>query len=212
MNKEKIGKDAVLRLITGELVSEYHCHTIVLYGSRARGDFTSTSDYDVAGIVKTGEIKRIARFDEAHGVFHDIFIYPENAFEVILDNHLCMADGVVVIEKADFGTQLLKKLATAYALPENIPPDEIAVRKVWYQKMLARASTRDWEGKYRHIWSIFTLLEDYFVFRKLRYEGPKKAFQYLKIHDPETLRLFDEAMSHTDNLNALNHLITRVAT
>lgn len=204
--------DSVLQLIADELISQYHCHTIILYGSRARGDFTSTSDYDVAGIVKTGEKQRIARFDKKHRVYHDIFIYPENAFKIISEEHLCMADGVIVIEEAHFGTQLLKKLNAVLTLPESIPPDEITVRKVWYQKMLARASIRDLEGKYRHIWSLYTLLEDYFVFRELRYQGPKKAFQYLKMHDQNTFRLFDEALTYTDNLDALNKLITRVIT
>ncbi|CAM3017259.1 nucleotidyltransferase domain-containing protein [Legionella worsleiensis] len=203
-------KDIVLQLIVEELTSLYHCHTIILYGSRARGDFTSTSDYDVAGITKIGEKQRIARFDEQHRVYHDIFIYPESAFDAISDEHLCMSDGIIVVEKDHFGSQLLKKFIAALASPDIIAPDEIVARKVWYQKMLARASTRDLEGKYRHIWSIFTLLEDYFVFRELRYQGPKKAFQYLKIHDQETLRLFNEAITSTDNLDALDKLITRV--
>jgi predicted nucleotidyltransferase len=212
MMKKQISlkNDAVLQLIIDELTSLYHCHTIILYGSRARGDFTSTSDYDVAGITKTGEKQRIARFDEKHGVYHDIFIYPESVFDVISDEHLCMSDGIIVVENNHFGSQLLKKLIAAIASPDLIAPDEIVARKVWYKKMLARASTRDLEGKYRHIWSIFTLLEDYFVFREVRYQGPKKAFQYLKIHDQETLNLFNEAISSADNLDALDKLITRV--
>lgn len=181
-----------------------------MYGSRAREDFTSTSDYDIAGIRNTGEVQRIARFDETHRVYHDIFIYPENAFDAISDEHLCMSDGVVLVEQANFGTQLLKKLSTAISSYESITPDEIAVRKIWYQKMFARASIRDLEGKYRHIWSIFTILEDYFVFKGLRYQGPKKAFQYLKAHDPDTLSLFDAVLSNTNNLDSLQKLIKKI--
>ena len=73
-----------------------------------------------------------------------------------------------------------------------------------------RRSTRDLEGKYRHIWSIFTILEDYFVFRELRYQGPKKAFQYLKERDPETLSLFDEVLSNTNDFDSLKKLITKI--
>ncbi len=76
--------------------------------------------------------------------------------------------------------------------------------------MLARASTRDVEGKYRHIWAIYTIIEDYFVFRGLRYQGPKKAFQYLKIHDSETLLLFEEVLSNTNNVELLKKLIEKV--
>lgn len=118
--------------------------------------------------------------------------------------------GIVVIENDSFGTKLLKQLAAAITSPELISPDEIVARKVWYQKMLARASTRDLEGKYRHIWSIFTILEDYFVFKQLRYQGPKKAFKYLEDHDPETLSLFNEVLSNTNDIDILEKLIKKI--
>jgi hypothetical protein len=97
-----------------------------------------------------------------------------------------MSDGIVVLETSSFWHRVIKKLSAFFILPESLTPDEITARRVWYQKMLARAYTRDLEGKYRHIWSIFTILEDYFVFKELRYQGPKKAFKYLETHDPET--------------------------
>lgn len=210
MKEYIITNDPVLQAIVEELISLYQCHTIILYGSRARGDFASSSDYDVAGIAKTGEKKRIARLEKIHGVYHDLFVYPESAFDTIADDHLCMSDGIVIIERENFGTKLLKKLSAAIKLPESITPDEISVRKVWYQKMLARASIRDLEGKYRQIWAIYTILEDYFVFRKLRYQGPKKAFQYLEKHDPETLALFDEVLSNINNVDILKKLIKKI--
>jgi predicted nucleotidyltransferase len=209
-NETLLKKDVILQSIVDELISIHHCHTIILYGSRARGDFTSTSDYDVTGITENGKKQRIARFEEIHQVYHDIFVYPESAFDEISDEHLCMSDGVVIVEKDHFGTQLLNKLINVIALPENITPDEILARKVWYQKMLTRASTRDLEGKYRHIWSIFTILEDYFVFRQLRYQGPKKAFKYLEDHDPETLSLYNQVLSNTSDIDILAGLVKKI--
>lgn len=50
----------------------------------------------------------------------------------------------------------------------------------------------------------------YFAFRGLRYQGPKKAFHYLKIHDPEILPLFDEALSNIDNTDILEKLIKKI--
>ncbi|HEH5924807.1 TPA: nucleotidyltransferase domain-containing protein [Legionella pneumophila] len=210
--KEKVLpiNDIVLQSIVDELTSTHHCHTIILYGSRARGDFTTSSDYYVAGIKETGEKERIARFDEKHGMYHDIFVYPERDFDVISDEPLCMSDGIVVREKADFGTVLLQKLASVMESSASLTSNEITVRTVWYKKMLARASTRDLEGKYRHIWELYTILEDYFVFRGMRYEGPKKAFYYLKIHDPQILSLFDEALSNIDNVDILEKLIKKI--
>ncbi len=144
MTKKKnlLTNDIVLQSIVDELTTLHHCHTIILYGSRARGDFTSASDYDVAGFTKKGEQTRIARFDETHKVYHDIFIYPESALDTITDEHLCMSDGIVIVEQEHFGSQLLKKLSATVASPEAISSDEIEVRKIWYQKMLARSSTR----------------------------------------------------------------------
>jgi predicted nucleotidyltransferase len=39
----------------------YGCHTVILYGSRARGDATAESDYDVLGVRDSGEAIRDAR-------------------------------------------------------------------------------------------------------------------------------------------------------
>lgn len=203
-------QDIVLDLIIDELKSIHQCHTIILYGSRARGDYTETSDYDVAGIAASGEKKRIARFDEKHHVYHDIFIYPEDDFTSLKDEHLNMADGIVMIDHNDFGKKLISTLKQKLNESEAISKDEIQVRKVWYKKMLSRASVDDLEGRYRHIWAIFTIIEDYFAFQGLRYQGPKKAFQYLETHDPETLSLFNEVLYDTNDLSALNKLITRV--
>lgn len=45
MKEYTITNDPVLQAIVEELISLYQCHTIILYGSRARGDFTASSDY-----------------------------------------------------------------------------------------------------------------------------------------------------------------------
>ncbi|MDP3705841.1 MAG: nucleotidyltransferase domain-containing protein [Legionellaceae bacterium] len=202
--------DIVLGSIVEELQSIYHCHTIILYGSRARGDFKPTSDYDVAGITSTGEKKWIARFDEKHQVFHDIFIFPESDIAVPNETHLQMSDGIVIIDHNDIGKRLIETLKTIEQEPLSITVDEIQARKTWYQKMLARAEVGDLEGKYRHIWIIFTILEDYFAFKQLRYLGPKKAFQYLTKHDPDVLNLFEHALSNTNDMASLKRLIEKI--
>lgn len=49
-----------------------------------------------------------------------------------------------------------------------------------------------------------------FCIQRIALSRSKKAFKYLETHDPETLSLFDEAITNIDNLDALNRLITRV--
>ena len=202
--------DMVLNAIVKELQTIYHCHTIILYGSRARGDFKPTSDYDVAGITANGDKKWISRFDEKHQVFHDIFIFPEKELATPNETHLQMSDGIVIIDHNDIGQHLIETLKTIEKEPLSITVDEIQARKTWYQKMLARAEVGDLEGQYRHIWSIFTILEDYFAFKQLRYRGPKKAFQYLAKHDPDILNLFEHALSNTNDIKSLKQLIEKI--
>ncbi len=208
MGNGVIENDIVLHSIVDELKNQYDCHTVILYGSRARGDFTSTSDYDIAGISLSEKNQRMARFDPNHKVYHDIFIYSEDDFSTIREEHLNMADGTVIIEKNNFGQHLLSQLQQLLSEPPCISENEIQMRKVWYKKMASRAAVNDLEGKYRHIWVIFTILEDYFVFKGMRYQGPKKAFQYLKEHDQNTLNLFNDVLNNTHNIDALNKLIT----
>jgi len=210
ISNETIENDVVLRSIVEELKNKYHCHTVILYGSRARGDYTPTSDYDVAGISQSGEKYRIARFDHLHNVYHDIFIYSENDFSPLQEEHLNMADGKVIIEVNNFGKNLLSQLQHFLNELAPISENEIQTRKVWYKKMAARAAVGDIEGKYRHIWAIFAILEDYFVFRAMRYEGPKKAFQYLEQHDPKTLALFNKALNNMQDVELLNRLIANI--
>lgn len=210
ISNESIENDVVLRSIVEELKDKYHCHTVILYGSRARGDYTSTSDYDVAGISQSGVKHRIARFDHLHNVYHDIFIYSENDFSSLQEEHLNMADGKVIIEANSFGKNLLSQLKQFLNEPAPISENEIQTRKVWYKKMAARAAVGDIEGKYRHVWAIFAILEDYFVFRAMRYEGPKKAFQYLEQHDSKTLALFNKALSNMQDVEILNKLIANI--
>jgi predicted nucleotidyltransferase len=167
--------DSVLIAIIQELKTIYNCHTIILYGSRARGDFTPASDYDVVGIAPSGDRKWIARFDEINQVFHDISVFPQEDILSPDDTFLHMSDGIVIIDYLDLGKKFIHALKAIEKEPISISDDEIHSRKIWYQKMLSRAEAGDIEGKYRYIWSVFTLLEDYFAFRKLRYYGPKKS-------------------------------------
>lgn len=211
MSNKSLENDVVLRSIVEELKNKYHCHTVILYGSRARGDYTLTSDYDVAGISESEKKQRIARFDDLYHVYHDIFIYSEKDFSPLQEEHLTMVDGKVIIEANNFGKNLLNQLKHFLKKAPLISKNEIQTRKVWYKKMASRAAVGDLEGKYRHIWAIFAILEDYFTFRGMHYLGPKKAFHYLEQHDPQILALFHDTLNNTEDIDRLNRLIASIA-
>ena len=52
--------------LVAELVSAHRAHTIILYGSRARGDATAESDIDVATFAEVPTTLRDARASGAH--------------------------------------------------------------------------------------------------------------------------------------------------
>lgn len=83
----------------------------------------------------------------------------------------------------------MRKLELEALSPIVLPESELEVRRVWYQKMLQRASDNDIEGLYRHQWLLHVLIEDYFAFRRKRYFGPKNGFQYLYQYDKKSMML-----------------------
>lgn len=50
----KFNNDRILEIPVHELIDRHHGHTIVLYGSRSRGDWTKESDYDLMGFREVG--------------------------------------------------------------------------------------------------------------------------------------------------------------
>lgn len=198
-----------VREIADDLVSQFNCHTVILYGSRARGDWTTSSDYDILGVSDTAT--RIARhaYEDA-GVYVDGFIYPTAILNDPDSTHLYMRDGVVVLERDGYGSELLSKLAKIFAAGPNVPEDETEMKRVWIRKMIARSKAGDIEGLYRKHWLIYSLLEDYFTLRGRWYEGPKKAFAELRTLDESTFLLFERVLEDSRDLNTTEQLATRV--
>lgn len=202
--------DAFLKNAVSELVTKYKCHTVVLYGSRARGDFSTASDYDLMGIRKGGKKYRLA--EQRPGGYLDIFIYPEADLKRVDERHLYMEGAKVLFEKKDFGAKLLGKLKTALGKKYvPLPNDEIKARKVWLHKMLERGCQGDIEGNYRRLWLLEALLPDYFNIRRMRYWGSKRSLQWLRENDGKTYRCFEQAYRKPMDQKSLKKLVERVS-
>src|SRR6478735_9052391 len=93
--------DPVLQEIAETLRKEHRCHTILLYGSRARGQGTKTSDYDVLGIRKSGPHFRIAK--KKKGAYWDVFVYPEKDLQKLKPHNVSWRDARVLTEKNRYG-------------------------------------------------------------------------------------------------------------
>lgn len=56
-----VESDPVLAAIVDELYNTQNCHTLILYGSRAKNTHTANSDYDIVAIREFGESFRRIR-------------------------------------------------------------------------------------------------------------------------------------------------------
>lgn len=206
----KSNTDLLLNQLVSELIKKHKCHTVILYGSRARGDFSELSDYDLMGVKKSGRKYRIA--EKRNGYYLDVFIYPEKDLQEVGEDYLFMEGAQVLFEKEKFGTSFVRKLkAAARKKFKPLPNDEIEARRIWLHKMFDRIAKGDIEGNYRRAWLHESLLCEYFNIRKKRYWGSKGSFSWLKDNDPKTYQLFEQVLKHPLDLKLLKKLVERVS-
>ena len=200
----------MLDQIVTRLREHHRCHTVILYGSRARGDGTADSDYDLLGIRDDGE--EIVRDTGLwQGVHLDLFIHPRTKAEQADETLLKINGGRVLCEKEGCGTALLAKVAAFHAAGSpSLPPDEIEARHNWYGKMLQRIARGDAEGNYRRVWMLTAALEDYFVLRGMWYAGPKAALAWLRRESSEAYAAFDAALGPAPTAVVLARVVAAV--
>jgi hypothetical protein len=185
-------------------------HTIVLYGSHARGDATPESDIDLAVFADVDAPLQDARPWQA--TLLDAFVYPSARAAPTVDL-LRLCEGVILLDERGLATPLLDALA---ALHKQGPPPiaDAGARRVWAKKMSMRARRGDVEADYRRHWLLFQLLEDHFAFRGVWYPGPKRALAALQVQSPSTYAAFARALAPTasiDDLDALVDIVTAEA-
>lgn len=200
-------KDPELIKIAEELRVLHGAHTVILYGSRARGEETPTSDYDVMGVAAIPAVRRDARPWKG-AAYLDAFIHPEEKLAEPNASHLYMRGGVILFEKEDFGTRFLNALDAIHARgPTPLPQDERSGRLTWYAKTLERIRRDDPEAHFRRAMLLQGLLEDYFALRTQWYEGPRRALAWLRINDKAFSSAYEAALRPNANLEALEECL-----
>ena len=199
----------VLAKIVDHLRHKYRCHTVILYGSRARGEATASSDYDIAGIRAQGPKTRQA--GKVDGAYWDIFVYAEKDLKKFSDHQWAWQNARVLWEEGDYGRRLLARLEKFLDTPfQPAASYEIEASRSWSLKQLERCQLGDVHGNYRRIELQVAALSDYFQIRKKRYPGPKAALQWLASGDPETHQLFARVYEAPADFEALRCLVERV--
>lgn len=191
------------------LINQHQCHTIILYGSLARGDASHASDVDVLGINSHGEAYRIGRpWDD--GLVLDAWIYSDaNLPAPDALSHL--KDGKVLKDRDGFGETLLKTIRATINLRVNpMPHWEREQIVTWIKKMLQRSRQGDAEGGYRFHWLLYELLPFWFSLQGRKYFGPKESLNWLKQNEPRVFRLFADAFDVSLQPSALERLADEV--
>lgn len=202
-------RDPILNAIVKTLKAKYRCHTIILYGSRARGLTTATSDYDVVGVRRRGEKTRIAK--KQKGYYWDVFVYSEKDLRKLGDQHFAWKNARILYEKGHYGQKLLVRIQKLLEKPfQPHPLYEIEITKVWAQKELDRCRMTDIQGLYRRAEFLNVMIEHYFFIRQKRFLGPKEAFAWIDENDPQTYKLMRQALEHPANLSFLKAAASKI--
>lgn len=196
--------------LVAELVSAHGVHTIILYGSRARGDATEESDIDVATFSPVATTLRDARV--WNGIYLDAFVYPEAIATAILDEELLkLQTARVLLDERGLAVPLLERIAERVrGGPTPITDDDRQMRIAWAHKTVERIRRGDLEAHYRSHQLLFQLLEDYYALRGRWYRGPKESFAAMRADDPTTFALFERALAPAASLDAIAALVSTV--
>lgn len=193
-----------------ELVRTHRAHTILLYGSYARGDATAESDIDVACFAEVPETYRDARVWNEQ--FLDGFIHPTAmATQAAREEWLKLVGAVVLLDEQGLARSLLDRVEALDRSPLTpLPQTERQMRRVWSVKMIARIKRGDIEANYRWHWLLHQLLEDHYPMIGQRYPGPKRAFADLATRDPATLAAFERALVPGAPIDAVEALVAHL--
>jgi hypothetical protein len=204
-------EELALAEIVQTLTVDHGCHAVILYGSRARGDFQPTSDWDVAGIREAGATAPLRVARAFYGAWLDAYVYAEAAVTAIDPELLRFLPARILVDERGFAKALLERVdAFDQKGPPPLPEGEDEMVRVWYAKMLVRIARGDLESQYRRVELLFQALENYFKLRGRWYRGPKAALPWLATYDPETHTAFARALKQQASLDDLRALVQRV--
>jgi uncharacterized protein len=194
--------------VVAEVRASHQFHTLILYGSRARGAETPLSDFDLLAITHEGtRVVRDAR--PWRDVYLDLFIYPDRLIKPA--QLMQVRGGRVLCQERGSGDALLGRIERLYRRgPKPLPDDEVRARVTWAKKMLERARYDHLEGQFRRVWLLTVLLEDYFHLRGKWYEGPKLSLSWLQENDPQTYSLYEAALRPAAAFSDVESLVQAV--
>jgi predicted nucleotidyltransferase len=208
-------QDPLLQELLTVLGERHGGHTVILYGSRARGTHRPDSDYDLL-LVREGEGPVEQFISTWRGLQVDAFVYPESALDPERDVGLIrIRKGVTLRDDKGFGARLIQRVREVFERgPRPLSAETAASKRAWVEKMLQRISRRDRApvlADYRRVSLLQQLLELYFEFRGLWYLGEEEGLGWLFSHDPRAYAAFTAALTPGAPFEAIERLARLVS-
>ena len=184
------------------IVSKYNCHTIILYGSYAKGAYDKESDIDVIGFTHLDiEVQDKSKFED---IELDLWVYNEAKLKNA-EEFLHIRSGVVLLSNNDVAHNFLIEINEMFEKgPEPISITTKHNSVVWLEKMLKRTLKGDIEGRFRKNWLLSEILPMYFEMNDRYYLGSKESFEWLKENDIEAYNLFEKMYCEPNEINIRN--------
>lgn len=197
--------DNLIYSVKEYLVKKYDCHSIILYGSFANGDYTEESDIDLVCFCDrpTKENDTIVLNDRRL----DAWIYKTETMDNCAQ-FLHVIGGKILLDKRNLSTNFLSKIDEHFKKgPLQSSLEQKEFLKSWLLKMLKRAKKGDIEGNFRCHWMLNDSLEIYFNIIERWYLGPKKSLQWLLDNDKEAYYIFNDALKINADITEIERLI-----
>lgn len=187
-----MSRDALIASVVQYLKRHYRCHTIILFGSYARGQEAPESDMDLLAF--TDYPHPNVDTHTVGGIQLDCMLHDSS--ELVACNAMLQAvDGVAILDEEGLAQGFLAGLSQLrnLAAPEYTR-EEAEFQLDWLHKTLGRCQKGDPEGDYRRHWMLVDSLEIALTLRHVLYEGPKLALQQLRQRDFEAYTAYCAAL------------------
>lgn len=168
---------------------------VLLYGSRARGEATPTSDLDALAFAAGGE--RGGLRGTSDGLDLDVEITPAEATASLDPGaYIHLGGGRALHDPTGAVGAFLARVESHRAQgPKALTPDEVTRYRVWTRRMLARIGrhldTDPALGVFQLAWLLTTLMELYFQLRRLWTRSAKESLRHWATEAPELRALWD---------------------
>lgn len=177
--------------LVNTLKKRYNFHTLIVYGSFAKGNFDEESDIDMIAFREDPEPLEDKSWYEGRQL--DLWVYSDTQMNTP-ESYLHVKDGVVLLDEKQLACPFLEAVEDHFQKgPEKISFQDKKNRIEWQRKMLKRTLKQDLEGCFRLHWLLTDSLQIYFEIIEKWYLGSKSSFEWLEANDPEGLIHFKKA-------------------